>query len=407
MKKVTGAVVAGLLALALAGCAADTGNNNGNGSDGGTGTEPYRIGVLLGLTGAYQAVSEPQQRALELMEDVVNDSGGVNDRPVEFVYIDTESNETTAVNQLRRMALQENVLGVVGPSSSGEGLALKSVAGSLSLPTIAIASNFEISEPVEPFMFRQFPTNGDSVHAQLAYAKSQGWERVAVISSNNAYGQEGADAVAELAEAEYGLTLVGSEVFAPDATDMTAQLSTLAASDPDVLLVWAVSPANAIVAKNAVDSGFPGVVFQGTGAAATAYIELGGAAAEGTLLVGSKVLVADDLATDDPQYETVTDFAQQWRDAYGTEPNQFAGGGWDAMLMMLEALEQGDIDPSNVEQARLDLRDSLENNTNNLQGSIAIYDFNADRHGPEGAAGLAVMSVEDGAFRLIASDVTG
>lgn len=407
MKNVFRALTAVAVALTLAGCSGGQAGAGGdtNDSGGAGGDEPYRIGVLLGLTGAYAAVSEPQQRALEVMEKSVNAAGGVNDRDVEFVYLDTESDETKAVNQLRRLALQENVIGVVGPSSSGEGLALKPVAGSLSLPTIAIASNRQITDPVDPFMFREFPSNTDSVAAQLAYAKSQGWDRVAVISSNNAYGQEGADAVEALAESEYGLTVVGSEVFAPDATDMTAQLNVLASADPDVLLVWAVSPANAIVARNAVDSGFPGTVFQGTGAATTGYIELGGPAAEGTILVGSKILVSEDLESTDPQYDAVTEFVDLWREEYNTEPNQFAGGAWDSMLIMLEAIDQGDIDPSNLDQARADLRDSLENNVTDLNGTIAVYDFDAERHGPEGIAGLAVMGVENGAFRLLAGEI--
>lgn len=405
MKKVLHTLAVAALAVSLAGCAAGQAGGGSTSDPGASGDEPYRIGVLLGLTGAYAAVSEPQQRALEVIEESVNGAGGINGHEVEFIYLDTESDETKAVNQLRRMALQENVIGVLGPSSSGEGLALKPVVGSLSLPTIAIASNREITEPVEPFMFREFPSNTDAAAAQLAYAKSQGWERVAVISSNNAYGQEGADAVAALAEDEYGLSLVGSEVFAADATDVTAQLGVLADADPDVLLVWAVSPANAIVARNAVDSGFPGVIFQGTGAAATAYIELGGPAAEGTILVGSKILVPEDLEASDPQYDVVIDFVEQWRDAYGTDPNQFASGAWDAALIMLEALEKSEIDPSNLDQARLDLRDSLESNVKDLQGTNAVYDFSAERHGPQGIDGLAVMSVEGGKFRLIAGEL--
>ena len=40
-------------------------------------------------------------------------------------------------------------------------------------------------------------------------------------------------------------------MFDPAATDVAPQLTSIAAADPDVLLVWAVNPANAVVAKSA------------------------------------------------------------------------------------------------------------------------------------------------------------
>src|SRR5690606_31058399 len=110
MKRVLRTLAAAALAVSLAGCAAGQTPGNGGTSEPGAsgGDEKYRIGVLLGLTGAYAAVSEPQQRALEIIEESVNGAGGINGRDIEFIYLDTESDETKAVNQLRRMALQEN-----------------------------------------------------------------------------------------------------------------------------------------------------------------------------------------------------------------------------------------------------------------------------------------------------------
>ena len=383
------------------GSADSSGTASGSeGSGGQASGEPCRLGVLLGLTGAYAAVAEPQQQAINLFEEQVNAAGGINGQPLELVVVDTASNESEAVNQLRRLATQEQVIGVVGPSSSGEALALKPIAQSLQLPTVAIAAAQEIVDPVEPFVFKQFPASTDSLRAQLTYAQEQGWNRVAILSSNNAYGQDAASAIGDLVD-EFGLELVAQETFPPDATDMTPQLSSIAGQNPDATLVWSVNPANAIVAENASAIDLPGTLFQAPGAASTQYMELGGDAVEGTLVQGSKILVPDSIEESDPQFEAISSFVDAWGQAYDGQPNQFGAGAWDAMLIAEEALSSGDVDCSgSAEEVRTALQSSLEQSVSELPGTIAVYDFGPDVHGPAGIEGQAVLVVQDGEFAL-------
>lgn len=385
------------LVLALGATACGAGAESGGGSGA---AEPYKIGVLLGLTGAYAAISEPERQALELYTERINADGGVNGRQIELLVTDTGSDESQAVNEYRRLVTQEEVVAVVGPSSSGEAVALRPISASLTTPVMAIAASNEIITPPEEatYMFKEFPASLDSLRAQLTYAKEQGWQRVAMLSSNNGYGQEPANALPDMI-GEFGLELVGSEVFPPDATDMTPQLSALAGSNPDVTLVWSVNPSNAVVARNAQAISYPGELFQAPGAASDQYIELGGEAVENTLLQGSKVLVSDQLAADDPQTAVITDFVDAWQAEYGDTPSQYAAGAWDAMLLTVEALRATDPALSEPQQIRDALRDQLEQ-TSGVNGVLAVYDFAPDRHGPQGIEGLAIIRVQDGAFVL-------
>src|SRR5690606_13470366 len=161
------------------------------------------------------------------------------------------------VNQLRKLATQDDVIAVIGPSSSGEGIAIKPIATSLKVPTIVPASSKDIVTPLDQakYVFKQFPATDASLQAQLTYVKEQGWRRVAILAANNGYGQEPANALPNII-GDFGVELVASELFPPDATDVTAQLSSIASKNPDVVLVWAVNPANAIVAKSAENLNF-------------------------------------------------------------------------------------------------------------------------------------------------------
>lgn len=362
--------------------------------------EPYKVGALLGLTGAYAAIAEPERQALELYVENLNADGGINGRPVELVVADTASNESEAVNQLRRLVTQEEVVAVIGPSSSGEAVALRPIATSLQVPVMAIAASNAIITPAAeaPYMFKEFPGSLDSLRAQLTYAKEQGWQRVAILSSNNGYGQEPAGALPDMI-GEFGLELVGAETFPPDATDMTPQLSALAGTAPDVTLVWSVNPANAVVARNARDISYPGTLFQAPGAASAQYIELGGDAVEGTLLQGSKVLVSDAVAADDPQKAVLDEFVAAWQAEYNATPSQYAAGGWDSSLLTFTALAATDPALTDPQEVRDAVRDALEA-TSGVSGVLAVYSFSAEQHGPQGIDGLAIIRIENGAFVL-------
>jgi branched-chain amino acid transport system substrate-binding protein len=399
----TAAAVAAL-ALLSAACGSSDDKASSGSTNSSSCSKPYKLGVALGLTGVYAAVSEPEKKAIEMYAEQLNAKGGINGHQVELTYVDTTSDEGAAVNTVRKLATEDKVIGIVGPSSSGEAIAVKPIVESLKVPTMAVAaSNAIITAPVS-YMFKEFTASEDSLQAQLVYAKSQNLTKVGMLYSNNGYGQGPAAALKDLAKAA-GVEVVASEAFPPAATDVTSQLSAVAKAKPDVILVWAVNPANAIVAKNAKALGLSAVLFQAPGAASTAYTELGGKDVEGTLVQASKVLVADSVKPEDPQYAAVSGFAKDYKAKYGTAPSQFAGGGYDSILLMATALEKGKIDPcADVQTSRDALRDSLQNNIKDVAGTITVYNFDDKLHGPKGIVGQAVLKVVGGKFTLEASN---
>lgn len=393
-----------LCALAMLGVAAcgDSGSSGGSGGD----KAPFKIGALLALTGPYASLGTAEQDSIKLYAKTINAKGGINGHPVEIVVADTGSDESKAVNQLRKLVTQDQVVAVLGPSSSGEGIAVKPVSLSLKVPVVVAASSMDIITPADQakYIFKEFPSTEDSLKAQLQYVKDKGWSKVAIIASNNGYGQEPVKELKSLAD-EYGLQVVGSAMFPPDATDMTSELSSLAAKKPDVTLIWAVNPANAIVAKNAKSIDYPGVLFNSPGAGTPQYISVGGKSTEGTLVQGSKIAVPDKVTKSDSQYHALQGLLKAWKGAgHKDSPNQYVSNGWDVSLILDHAITKAKVEPgSDPQQTRDAIRDALENDVKNFAGINAIYNFTPDNHGPSGIKGLAVLTVKNGEFDLIKS----
>jgi branched-chain amino acid transport system substrate-binding protein len=390
--------VASLTVVAASACGA----NKASGGSGSGDKAPYKIGALMDLTGAYAALGEDNQRAIKLFVENVNAKGGVNGHTLEMVYVDTASSESGAVNQLRKLATQDKVIGVVGPAASGEAIALKAIAQSLRIPVMTMGSSNQIITPADQakWIFKQYPSAESSLRAQLEYAKKKGWNKVAILAANNGYGQEPAGLLPKLV-GEFGLNLVASETFPPEATTVTSQLQAISSKQPDVILVWAVNPANAVAAKSAETLQLQAKLFQAPGGATPLYIQTAGKAAEGTLVQGSKIAVPDATKQGDAQYDVIKEFVDLWKAKVNRAPNQFESNAWDAIRLFTEGLKKSNVDPAgDLNAARQKVRDSMENNIKDFASVNAIYSFSPDLHGPQGIKGLGVLGVKDGNFTL-------
>lgn len=386
----------GLLALVAACGSAGSGSAS-------SGKETYKVGLLLGLTGSYSTLGEPEFLSAKAYVDQVNKGGGIKGHQLELVTVDSQSQESAAVNGFRKLATQDNVIAVLGPSSSGESIAVRQLADSLKVPAITMASASAITKG-SAYTFKTFYPPTLSIKAMLFAAAESGKKRVAVITPNSEYGAEAIKAAQDNAGA-YGLEYLGVEVYDPAATDMTPQLTKLRAKNADAIIAFSVLPQNSIIAKNAKDIGLTALLIQGPGGASGAYLTGAGAAAEGTLVQGSKSLVPDTVPNSDPQKKTLVAFDRAYRAATGKPGNQFAGNAWDAFTLLQVALEKGNVDPGNVTEARKALLDSLNSNIKDVPGLNARYTFTKDVHASESMRGLSVLKVEGGKYVLFNGDI--
>jgi len=87
--------------------------------------EAIKIGLLLPKSGPYAVQVKPATMARKI---AVDDFGGhVLDRPVEIIWLDESSPQTTQQN-MRKLLEEEKVVAVQGGVSSGDVLAIMPVA---------------------------------------------------------------------------------------------------------------------------------------------------------------------------------------------------------------------------------------------------------------------------------------
>src|SRR5271170_6488244 len=86
--------------------------------------EPIRIGGMLETSGVVAALGNQGLEGAQLAIDQINANGGINGRKLEFINVNTESDETKAVTVARRLLDRDKVVGIVGAMNSGSNLAI-------------------------------------------------------------------------------------------------------------------------------------------------------------------------------------------------------------------------------------------------------------------------------------------
>lgn len=314
--------------------------------------EPIRIGALFSVTGPASFLGEPERNTLEMLVKETNAKGGIKGKKIELVVYDTQGDATKAVQLATKLIRNDKVSVIVGPSTTGETMAVIPVVEKEKIPLISCAAGVKITEPVKKFVFKT-PAN-DHVAAEKIYnyLLSKKQKNVALLTVTDGFGSSGREQLTALAKAK-GLTIVADETYGPKDTDMTPQLTKIKGSKADAIICWGTNPGPAIITRNVKQLGIKIPLYQSHGVASKKYIELaGGENAEGVILPAGKLAIFDKLKPTDPQFKLLKSYDESYRKAYGVEASTFGGYAYDAFLMIKDAAANG--------STPVQIRDGLE-----------------------------------------------
>ncbi|MFP4668705.1 MAG: ABC transporter substrate-binding protein [Desulfobacterales bacterium] len=378
---VTAAAVAAVLAIVFCPAAAAD-----------SGEKTYKIGGVFSVTGPASFLGDPEKKSMNLAIDEINESGGVDGRKLEAEIYDTEGDPSKTVTSVGKLINKEKVTAIIGPSRTPTTLAVAPMVERAKLPFISCAAGNKIVEPVKPWVFKTAQSDIQAVASIYRHIEQRGIKKVAIINVANSFGESGKEQLIEQAS-DFGLTVVRSESFGADDSDMTAQLTKIRQEDPGAIICWGTNPGPAVVAKNVKQLGIEIPLYQSHGVASPKFIELAGDAAEGILLPTGKILVADQLPDDDPQKEVLTRYIKAYESRYEETVSGFGGYAYDAVYLLAEAMEGTGGDKEKI-------RENLEN-INDHAGISGVFNFSKTDHNGLDPSAFVMVKIKDGKWELV------
>lgn len=315
-----------------------------------------KIGGLFSVTGPPAFLGEPERNTAKMVVDSINRTGGIKGQKLELVVYDTAGDATKAVQMATKLIKDDHVVAIIGPSTTGESMAVIPVAEKEKVPLISCAAGSKITDPVKRYIFKTAQNDGLAVSKIYEYLQKQKQNKVALLTVSDGFGASGREQLKALA-GKYGMQIVADDTYGPKDTDMTSQLTKIRASQAQVLIVWGTNPGPAVIAKNAKQLGLKLPLYMSHGVSSKKFIALAGDAAEGVKLPSGKVIVSDVLPKSDPQKGSLLAYVKDYQNHYRVEGDHFGGHAWDAVMLLKAAIEKGGVTSEGIRAALENIKD--------------------------------------------------
>jgi len=352
-----------------------------------------KVGAILSVTGPASFLGAPEAKTLEMMVEDINAKGGINGTKVELVIKDSGGSPEKAVSFAKQLIEEEKVFAIIGPSTSGETMAIKNIAEESKTILLSCAAAEAIVNPVAMYVFKTPQKDSDAVIKIFQDMQKNKISRIGVLSSNTGFGNAGKGQIEKLAPS-FGIMILANEVYDKAASDLTAEVTKVKAANVQAIINWSIEPAQAIVIKNARQIGLTVPIYQSHGFGNIKYVQAAGAAAEGVRFPAGRLLVTDVLPKNHPQKAVLVKYTKDYESKYKDEASTFGGHAYDAFLI----LEKG------IEKANSTDKEAVRTAIEKLEGVVGTggtFYFSPSDHNGLNVDAFEMLTVKNGKFAVL------
>ena len=338
-----------------------------------------KIGAILPLTGDAALYGQNIKKGIDLATAEINQKGGIHGAKITVIYEDSKANPTEGVSAFNQLVDIYGVPVVIGDAVSSVTLAIAPIADRKKVVVLSPLSSAPAITQAGDFIFRNVPSDlfGGRVAAYFA-ARDQGWKSLAILYANNDFGV-GLKEVFSKWVKSLGSKIVASEAYEQGNTDFRTQLIKIKQANPDAIFLVGYREAPQILIQ-AKELGVKSYLL-GTGLLEDPkIIDLAKQASEGVFFTQLQY-------TPDSSEQDVKQYADNFKNRYGSKADIIAAYGYDAMKVLAFAMGKSDLSPEKIKEELYKVKDFK-----GVTGEIS-FDENGDVIQPMG-----VKIIKNGVF---------
>ena len=359
--------------------------------------EPIVLGAVFSVTGKAAFLGEPEKKTIEMLVEKVNNEGGIDGRPLEIIVLDDAGEDQKTIDAFNKLVDENEVLAVIGPSRSGNTMAIKEMANEKEIPLVSCAAAEAIISPVEEskWVFKTPQKDSDVAQHILNHMESKGIKKIAVLYGGTPFGQFGLDQIKKFS-ADAGIKVIEEEKYAP--TDTEEDLKVLLTNvkknaDVEAVVNWSILPAQTSVPKLMKEMEIDLPLYHSHGFGNIKWAREAGAAADDVMFPAGRLLVAEELDDSDPQKANLVEYKNDYESTYeGEDVSTFGGHAYDAFWLLVNAIKEVGTDKAAI-------RDALENSE--FSGTGGNFKMTPEDHVGLGMDALSMLIVKNGKFTLL------
>lgn len=307
--------------------------------------EKVKIGAVLPLSGEAAAYGQSVEKGMNLALDEIKAGGS----PLELVVVDTESKPDRA-NELLKEQFSSDILAAIGGVTSGEAMQMIEVVDRYDRILLSPTASGPDLTGISRNFYRIFPSDHTAA-SKMAQAAAQALkvEKIVIIAEEQPYAKGIQSVFGPAFEGFDGQVLETIE-FPPNTTDMAALVSRAISLGPEAVYLAGYADGISALITELKRQGFEGKILTTSAFATSTAIAQVGDDATGVFLTQTVFEIDSDHAH-------IKTFVNGYRKKYGSDPDIYAAHGYDAMMVMAEAVKGRPPLPTEVKKG---LRDAIK-----------------------------------------------
>lgn len=346
-------------------------------------SEVIKIGVMGPLTGIRAMGGTYMRNGLEMALEEINSKGGVKGRKIKLVYEDTKYKPDVAISAFRKLVDVEGISLIIGFQNSSCLLAVAPLAEKKKVICIGYGTQSNKISNAGDYIFRtqiasreEIPAISDFIRNKLRIS------RIGVLYLNTDYGVEYKNILKRIFEDKLGGKIVDMESFEVETKDYRTQLKKVVQHNPQAIFIIGASKHVGMIIKQAKEIGINTQWIASSPVESRDVLEIAGKLADGIIYP-----YPYDIESQDKQQKI---FREKYKKRYGMIPNMLAANAYDALKILVKAIEKCGGDAKNVECIKNELY-----KVRNYHGASGVlsFDENGDVHKP-----IIIKTIRNGKF---------
>lgn len=309
--------------------------------------ENYDIGAVLFLTGNQAPLGEEVKNTLTIVQDEVNESGGINGKKIRLVIEDSKDTARDGIAAYNKLA--SGNLPVIISTGDVVTLSLTSLADRDKLVLMSTVAASPGIPQQSDWVFRSFITADQQGKTAADYAFNDlKLKKVAILRINNEFGLASYEAFKKHFE-ELGGTVAVTDTFEIDQKDFRNTLAKIDSNRPEAIFVTGFGFGYGAAIKQIQEMKIKSVILTDNTLSIPYFQELAGGA-EGVYFTGTLF----DLSATTGKTKK---FVDTYKAKYNQPPSFVGAFAYDSLYLIAEAIKKNGYSNDAIKQGLLSIKD--------------------------------------------------
>lgn len=301
---------------------------------------PIKIGGIFSMTGKLAAMGKLISQGALLAVEEINAAGGVLGRELVLLIEDDATTPAAGFDAFKKLVEVDGAQVIVGPMISGGVMASGTYAQEMKVPLVSPSATSPLitREPWTAWALRTCPSDAFQGEVLANIIIEEKYRAVAILVQNTPYGLGIEQVVVEHLNAA-NVPIVASIRYDPKKLDYLAELGTIKAANPDVIVQVGYHTDSAVVYTQADLLGLytiPWLVAEGVhGLKAETY--------PAAAAFMAKANLRGATLAPDPTLPAFVAFKAAYEARWGVSPGVYADTAYDAVKLIALAIEKAGV----------------------------------------------------------------